>query len=162
LAEFSSVVPSLGSLSLLAVLGGLLASISIIDARHGIIPDWANAAIALLGLLRASLQLGPSILEASAAAIITLCVFTTLLAVFKFYRGHPGMGLGDVKFLTAAATWTGFMGLPPVILIASISGLFFALLRGLAGYPLSQTTRLPFGPHLAIGLAVVCFSGLFN
>jgi hypothetical protein len=42
LAEFFLLVPSLGSLSLLAVLGGLLASISIIDARHGIIPDWAN------------------------------------------------------------------------------------------------------------------------
>ncbi|HEY7765516.1 MAG TPA: A24 family peptidase [Aestuariivirgaceae bacterium] len=162
MAEFFLVVPSLGSLSLLALLCGLLASISIIDARHGIIPDWANAAMALSGLLRASLHLGPSTIEAAAAAMFTFCAFASLLAIFKYYRGHAGMGLGDVKFLAAAATWTGFMGLPPMILIASISGLSFVLLRSLAGYPLSQSTRLPFGPHLAMGLAVVCFLSLFN
>jgi leader peptidase (prepilin peptidase)/N-methyltransferase len=162
LAEFFWPGANLSSLSLLALLCALLASISIIDARHGIIPDWANAAVALSGLLRASLQLGPSLLEALSAAIIALCAFTSLLKIFKYYRGYAAMGLGDVKFLAAAATWTGLLGLPPMILIASISGLAFAVLRCLAGYPLSRTTRLPFGPHLAVALAAVCLINSFT
>ena len=67
--------------------------------------------------------------------------------------------MGDVKFIGAASIWIGFVGLPMMILIASVSGLTLVLLRNLVGYPTSQTTRLPFGPHLAVGLATVC---LFN
>jgi leader peptidase (prepilin peptidase) / N-methyltransferase len=137
----------------------LLVLISITDVRLGIIPNWMNAAIAGTGLLKSYLNIGPSLLECALAALLSLCVFASLRYLFAYWRGYPGLGMGDVKFIGAASIWIGFVGLPMMILIASVSGLTLVLLRNLVGYPTSQTTRLPFGPHLAVGLATVC---LFN
>jgi leader peptidase (prepilin peptidase)/N-methyltransferase len=157
-------MPILNSPSLLLtlILLAVLAWISLVDVRHGIIPDWANAAIAGAGFFRAWLQIGPSIPEAALAALFALCAFSFLRSIFVRCRGYPGMGLGDVKFLAAAATWTGFIGLPTLILIASVSGLLLVIVRSLFGYSTPQTARLPFGPHLAAALAIVCFGGSVN
>jgi len=153
-ADVSSVTPVF-----FAFLLALLISVSIIDIRHGIIPDWTNAAIAVIGLLRAYLNNAPSLSEAAFAALLAFCIFASLRHAFACLRGYSGMGMGDVKFMASASTWTGFMGLPSLILVASVSGLAFVFLRNVAGYRTSSTSRLAFGPHLAAGLATVCLFG---
>jgi leader peptidase (prepilin peptidase)/N-methyltransferase len=144
------------------ILCGLLLTISIIDARCGIIPNWANAAIALTGLGRAAWGMGPSLVEAALAAVIMFTLVLLLHAGFIHWRGRSGIGMGDVKFLAAAAIWTGAMGLPTLILVASISGLLFIIIRSFAGITIDNHTRLAFGPHLAAGLAFVVLFGSLN
>jgi leader peptidase (prepilin peptidase)/N-methyltransferase len=157
--QFDSAGITPATLFFVTVLFALLIAISVADIRYGIIPDWMNAAIAGTGLLRAFADKGPSLLEAALAALLAFCSFALLRCAFAYLRGYSGMGMGDVKFMTAAATWTGLMGLPSVILVASVSGLFLVVVRNVAGYPISQMSRLPFGPHLAVALATVCLFG---
>jgi leader peptidase (prepilin peptidase) / N-methyltransferase len=157
-----AMFPQTVALTLLMFLCAILMVLATIDACYGIIPDWANAAVALTGLAHAGLGFGPSIYQAVFAALIMFMIVFLLHEAFVLWRGRPGIGMGDVKFLAAAATWTGLAGLPTLLLIASVSGLLFLIIRSFAGIPINTHTRLAFGPHLAGGLAFVSLFGSLN
>ena len=140
----------------------VLLSIAVIDARRGIIPDWSNALILLAGLAGAALGHGPSLKYAAFSVVCALIGFLALRAAFSHWRGQAGLGMGDVKFLAAAAAWTGLSGLPPLVLVASISGLLYLLARILLGLSVTNHMRLAFGPHLALGLGLVSIVGLLE
>lgn len=80
--------------------------------------------------------------------LISFLIVTTIFLVLKvMYR--DGLGAGDVIL----AMGIGFL-LPPVpsifaILIASISGILYALIKGKGKMDIK--TRIPFGPFLALG-----------
>ena len=140
----------------------LLLAIAIIDALHGIIPDWANFALAMGGLMRSGLGSGPAFHEAAIAAVIVSVSMLTFREAFARVRGCPGLGMGDIKFLAAAALWTELAGWPTLLLIASMSGVLFLIVRSLAGHEVTKHTRLAFGPHLAAGMAFVGLFGSLN
>jgi leader peptidase (prepilin peptidase)/N-methyltransferase len=144
---------------LLILLVALLMGVALFDLLHGIIPDWINMMIAGSGLLRATMDIGPSLQESILAGSGAIIAFGILREAYSRWRGCHGMGLGDVKFFGAAATWVGFQGLPTLVLIASISGLAFAIIRSLVGFEACRETRIAFGPHLSIGLAYICIFG---
>lgn len=129
--------------------------VAIVDARSGRIPDGANAAILGLGLARA-LMAGP---EAAAGRLLDAAIVVALLLLlrwaYRHRRGRQGLGLGDVKFLGAATVWTGLAGLPFLVLGASLAALLGVGLAGLRRGGLGWTTRLRFGPYLAVALFVV-------
>ena len=156
----ASIAPD--ALLFFAILLVLLVFVSIADIRYGIIPDWTNAAIAVTGLAKVAVNTVSSVPAAMLAAVFSFFLFAFLRHLFAHLRGYPGIGMGDVKFIAAASVWTGYVGLPSMILVASVSGLAFFILRNLAGYRTSQTFPLPFGPHLAAGLTVVCLFGSMN
>jgi leader peptidase (prepilin peptidase)/N-methyltransferase len=134
----------------LCVLGGVLA---LIDARHGIIPDWLNLTIAGLGLLKAVAAGGSlSGLEAACEGIAIGAVFWLLRRLYFTVRKTQGLGLGDVKLLAAAGIWIGFIGLPMLLLIAALTALAAAGCMQLAGQHMTRWTSLSFGPFLALGL----------
>lgn len=136
-----------------ALLCVLCAAIAWIDIRDGIIPDWLNLAIAALGLLRilTSADLSAA-LEAIGEGIVIGLVFWLLRRLYFAYRGIQGLGLGDVKFLTAAGIWVGIAGIPIVLLIATVTALACAGVMQLSGRALTAQTSLSFGPFLAAGL----------
>ena len=78
-----------------------------------------------------------------------------MLRRLRRLRGREGLGLGDVKLIAAAALWVGPFGISWLVLAACVSALAMVLAMQLAGQPLDRATRLPFGPHIALGLAVV-------
>ncbi|TGD98714.1 prepilin peptidase [Methylobacterium nonmethylotrophicum] len=126
---------------------------SLIDLRQRIIPDALNLALLVLGLAVAAWRdgaggAGLGLLEAGLA----YGLFRALRAGHARLSGRIGLGLGDVKFVAAAAAWTGLAGLPVLILAASLSALAAVGLAALAGRPVGRTTVLPFGPFLAFGL----------
>ena len=123
------------------------------DIRYGIIPNWLNAVIAVLGLARAVAMDGTS--GALAGAIAGLIVGAVLLLLRQGYfawRGWHGLGLGDVKFLAAAGIWTGLADFPLLLLIATLAALTLAGAMHLLGRAVTAQTALPFGPSLAFGL----------
>jgi leader peptidase (prepilin peptidase) / N-methyltransferase len=143
------------------VLFGILAAIAVIDARHGIIPDWTTFALAATGLFRAaatSHSALPICLSAAAAFAMTHLAHE----LFRYWRGLSGLGMGDIKFIAAAVFWIGLTGLPNMILIAALSALTFLLLRASAGFMFTPKTRIAFGPHLTVGLAYVSLFGTFH
>lgn len=125
------------------------------DIRFGIIPDWLNAFIAMLGLVRSLATNGASAALIAAAAGVAIGASLLLLRYLYFtWRGVQGLGLGDVKFLAAAGIWTGFADLPILLLVATLAALLAAGVLHLAGRTVTARTSLPFGPALALGLLV--------
>ena len=138
-----------------ALLCALCAAIAWIDIRHGIIPDWLNLAIAVLGLLRIFLAGDTS--DAAMAlgeGVIIGAVFWLLRRLYFAFRGIQGLGLGDVKFLGAAGIWVGVAGIPMLLLVATITALTCVGAVQLSGRALTAQTSMSFGPFLAIGLLV--------
>jgi leader peptidase (prepilin peptidase)/N-methyltransferase len=131
----------------------LCGGLAVIDLRRGLIPDGLNLAIAGLGLMQAFVTDGAtSAIEAAAEGLAAGAIFWLLRRLYFMLRKIDGLGLGDVKFLAAAAIWIGLAGLPTLILIAAISALAAAGGLQLAGQPMTRQTSLPFGPFLALGL----------
>jgi leader peptidase (prepilin peptidase)/N-methyltransferase len=135
---------------LLCLLSGVLAWV---DIRHGIIPDWLNLMIAALGLSKAVIAGGALAgLEATYEGAAIGAIFWLLRRLYFGFRKIQGLGLGDVKFLTAAGIWVGITGLPMLLLIAALTALVCASVMRLAGRQLTGQTSISFGPFLAIGL----------
>jgi len=131
----------------------LCGALALIDVRLGIIPDGLNLAIAGLGLANAMVAGGFAAGTEAALAAAAIGVIFWLLQRFYFvWRKIDGLGLGDVKFLAAAATWVGFAGTPLLLLIAAVTALSAAGGLRWAGQTMTRQTSLPFGPFLAMGL----------
>jgi leader peptidase (prepilin peptidase) / N-methyltransferase len=141
---------ALFSFGLLCVLCAILAWI---DIRDGIIPDWLNLAIALLGLVKIIATDDPlAAIEALGEGAVIGAVFWLLRRLYFAIRGIQGLGLGDVKLLAAAGIWVGIAGIPFVLLIATMTALACAGVMQLSGRALTTRTSLSFGPFLAAGL----------
>jgi leader peptidase (prepilin peptidase)/N-methyltransferase len=140
----------IGFFALLCLLSGVLAWI---DIRHGIIPDWLNATIAGLGLSKAVIAGGVLAgLDAACEGAAIGVVFWLLRRLYFAFRKIQGLGLGDVKFLTAAGLWIGVAGLPILLVVATLTALACAGVMQFTGRQLTAQTSMSFGPFLAIGL----------
>jgi leader peptidase (prepilin peptidase) / N-methyltransferase len=138
---------------LFATLCLLCGSLALIDLRRGIIPDPLNFAVAGLGLAEVAFEGGAtSGLEAITEAVAVGVIFWLFRRLYFVVRKIQGLGLGDVKFLAAAAIWVGIAGIPMLLLIAALSALLAIGGAQLAGQSLTRQTSLPFGPFLALGL----------
>jgi leader peptidase (prepilin peptidase) / N-methyltransferase len=131
----------------------LCGGLALIDFRRGIIPDALNIAVAALGLAKAVIDGGITAgLEAIVEAFAVAGIFWLFRRLYFALRKIQGLGLGDVKFLAAAAPWVGIAGIPMLLLIAALSALLAIGGAQLAGQSLTRQTPLPFGPFLALGL----------
>lgn len=145
---------------IIAFLGTMSLVICIADFRKMIIPDWANALLAVAGVAVSVFMFKQDWRFVIVSAVATGLVFMTLAETYRRLRGVSGLGMGDVKFISAASTWIGWAGLPWLLLLACIGGLAHILVRHLAGHQMERMTRIPFGPYLSIGLVMVWCLGL--
>jgi leader peptidase (prepilin peptidase)/N-methyltransferase len=137
-------------LALLCVASILL---TFVDLRRGIIPDWLNLAIAVMGLARAFLLEGVgAALAAGSEGIAIGAVVWLLRNLYFMLRKFDGLGLGDVKLLAASGFWIGIAGVPVQLLVASLTALAAAGVLQVAGRKMTRQSSLPFGPFLALGL----------
>jgi leader peptidase (prepilin peptidase)/N-methyltransferase len=131
----------------------LCGSLALIDFRRGIIPDALNIAVAGLGLAKAVIDGGVTAgLEAIVEAFAVAAIFWLFRRLYFALRKIQGLGLGDVKFIAAAALWVGIAAIPMLLLIAALSALLAIGGAQLAGQSPTRQTSLPFGPFLALGL----------
>jgi leader peptidase (prepilin peptidase)/N-methyltransferase len=141
-----------GCLALLYLATALLAWI---DLRRGIIPDWLNLAIAIVGLARAAVLDGwAAALSAGCEGIIIGVIVWLLRQLYFMFRKFQGLGLGDVKLLAASGVWIGIAGVPLQLLVASLTALAAAGVVQLTGRSMTRQTTMPFGPFLVLGLLV--------
>jgi leader peptidase (prepilin peptidase) / N-methyltransferase len=132
-----------------------LSAIAWADARRQVIPNALTLLVAIGGAAYA-LAYRPSTLPvALLAALVTCVVLLAIRAVYFRMRGFHGLGMGDVKLLAAAALWVGPAGISWVVLAACASAIVAILVLRLLGTRLDASARMPFGPHIALGLAVV-------
>jgi leader peptidase (prepilin peptidase) / N-methyltransferase len=143
---------------LTAALAIILLAIAWIDLRRHVIPDGLNAAVAGIGCASlVSIRL-TSPTDAMLGLALGFAVPFLLARGFLAFRGQAGLGFGDVKFLSAAGFCVGASSLPWLVLIASVSGLSFAIGRHLVDRTAGLQARIAFGPHLALGLFAMWIS----
>ena len=103
---------------LIFVLGGLLLSAGVEDARTREIANWKTAAVALLApawWVANGLSIWP---DMAWQIGIALAVFAVFLAIFHFGL----MGGGDVKLIVALALWLPFGAFVTMLMVMSIAG----------------------------------------
>lgn len=136
---------------LTALLGWQLLWIAVVDAEHFWLPDWLTLPLALSGLATAALLENWTLANAIAGAAAGFLLLWLLARAYRWLRGREGLGGGDPFLLAGLGAWTGWIGLPSVLLWSSLAGLSVVLAQVMAGQKVSGTDRLPFGVFLAIG-----------
>ena len=87
--------------------------------------------------------------------IQSLGVFRGVAAAYRRLRGRDGLGGGDAELLASAGAWCGLAALPLVVLGSALLGMLAALGLALMGRSVTSTTRIPFGPCIALAFWLV-------
>ena len=133
---------------LACALSWALLALARIDQDTGLLPDSITLPILWLGL---GANLFPLFAPLDAAVIGAAAGYLSLWCIywlFKLATGKEGMGHGDFKLLALIGAWLGWQALPPILLVASLTGLATGLYRLARG--ISKDAPYPFGPHLAL------------
>lgn len=127
--QFFLSVPETNPILLLSdlVLLGFLVPLAWNDVRHYRLPDVLTLPLILIGLALSLAGLGPAPFDAALGAMVGFAVFWGLGTLYFEVRQVDGLGLGDAKLAAAAGAWLGWQMLPAFVLMASLSGLVFAL-----------------------------------
>ncbi len=128
---------------LVAGLGGLCLAVVRIDGQRFLIPDVLTISVAALGVFDLAFVGPGQILFRVTATLVLVLALWLLRAALSWWKGRTAMGLGDVKFLAAAALWLPVVALPSYVFLAATSGLIELVLRRPKG------GRIAFGRHLA-------------
>lgn len=138
--------------ALTAILGWQLLLIAVIDGEHFRLPDRLTLPLLAIGGLAAVVLDQTTPLDAVIGAAAGFASLWLLALAYRSLRGREGLGDGDPILLAAGGAWVGWIGLPSVLLWASVAGLSVAAARLLVGRKVSGSDRLPFGPCLAAGI----------
>jgi leader peptidase (prepilin peptidase)/N-methyltransferase len=140
-------------------LGWTLLTLAAIDWREFVLPDIITLPLIPSGLVVAW-AIDPGLLgDHALGALAGFASLAVIGSVYRRVRGREGLGLGDAKLLAAAGAWLGWQALPSVVLIAAACGLVLALATALGGGKLVWTSRIAFGPHLALAFWLVWLCG---
>lgn len=125
--------------------------LAVFDFHRMILPNWLNLSLAAAGAIQ-SVSIGqPSLIDAALGAFAGGGSLMLVATLFRRLRGIDGLGRGDLKLAAAAGIWTGWQGLPLMLLVASVSALVFFVGRAVWNGNLDRGTPLPFGPFLGLG-----------
>lgn len=153
LVVFSFARYGLGLSGLAAAVGcASLAVLSVIDARHRLLPNRI-----VLGTWVAVLALHALDDPASAAEGLTAGLAAAAFLAFPLLLNGGAMGLGDVKLALLLGALVGW-GVFGAIVLGCFAIVPFAVAIVVRGGSV-RTTMLPFGPFLAFGTVVVLLSG---
>ena len=140
------------SIVVAACLGWWLLLAAVVDGRHFWLPDWLTLPLLAAGLAVTALLDRTALIDHLIGAAAGFAVLWGLAALYRRTRGREGLGGGDFRLLAAAGAWVGWMGLPSVLLRASVAGLSLVLARLALKQAVSGQDRLPFGVFLALGI----------
>lgn len=142
---------SVPTATLSLLLAAILVLLSLIDIESFTLPDRLTFPLIAMGVaVSAVLGQMPPWWSVVSGAIGYASIFG-IARGYQALRGRAGIGLGDAKLFAAAGTWTGAETLPSVLLWACVAALIFLLAAAATGRAFQATTRIPFGPFLALG-----------
>lgn len=129
---------------------------ALIDAHTGYLPDAITLPLLWLGLASSSSQvcttLLPTLDNALWGVILGYALPWAITTCFYWFKGHHGLGGGDLKLMAALGAWLGWQTLPYVLLLACLTTLTHIVWRH-KRLALKESTA--FGPALAIAGLVV-------
>ncbi|ETX11671.1 hypothetical protein MUS1_10250 [Marinomonas ushuaiensis DSM 15871] len=138
------------SLILHTTLISALITTTVIDLEHKLIPDECCVIILICAL---SIHLLNMTLETSVLGIlIGYCFAYSLRLFYSTIRKQEGIGLGDVKLISALSAWLGISNLSALLLCASLVGILYTITFNKGG-----SEQIPFGPFLIFSGIIVFY-----
>jgi leader peptidase (prepilin peptidase)/N-methyltransferase len=147
------------ALALSLCLGWSLLVLALVDLLAFRLPDLLTLPLAGAGLLAAQILPGEHVLDHVGAGALGYVVFWAIAFAYRRLRGKEGLGLGDAKLATAAGCWLGLEPLPSVLLLASVAGILWVLIRALFKGRQAFEQRIAFGVPLCIAIWLVWLYG---
>lgn len=142
-----------------AILGWQLLLIAVIDGERFQMFDQLLIPLILTGLLQgASMGWDEAAMRLFGAAL-GFGLLWAIGALYRRVRGRTGLGDGDPILFAGAGAWVGAIGLPSVLLWASLAGLSIVAARLLLRRGVRGDDRMPFGVFLAVGTWLVWLYG---
>jgi leader peptidase (prepilin peptidase) / N-methyltransferase len=151
IALCSAMTVTGGILWATCLFGWTLLILAAIDYQTLTLPDPLTLALIPIGLLVTYLIDPDDLLGHLVGSLVGFASFSAIAALYRSLRGRTGLGLGDAKLLSGIGAWVGWADLPIVVLVAAASALCAVFTMRAFARPLSRTTRIPFGPYLALG-----------
>ena len=140
-------------------LGWTLLTLAWIDIETFLLPDALTLPLLLAGLTLTLATDPQALTNHCLAAALGYLSFQSLGHLYRRIRGRDGLGGGDAKLIAASGAWCGLTLLPLIVLGSAVIGLLAALGLALAGKAVTSTTRIPFGPCLALATWLVWLHG---
>ncbi|WP_347253264.1 A24 family peptidase [Leminorella grimontii] len=142
---------SAASLVTTLALTATLILLTLIDAKYYLLPDALTLPLLASGLIAA--YAGASSLsldEAIAGAIFGYALLWIPARLFLYFHRVHGLGQGDIKLMAAVGAWLGAGMAPVVLLVASLLGVLFFILR----YAMTGAVKrhIPFGPFITFSM----------
>lgn len=137
-----------------------LICVAFIDLKHLFIPDSLNVFIAVIGVIGCFLDSRISLKSRLLGLAFGAVFYGGFYLVYKLVFKREGIGLGDVKLMTACGLCFGLKNVFFGTLTASVAG---AIILGLISL-IAKKERLneyPFAPFLAAGTLIAAFCGEF-
>lgn len=119
-----------------------------IDIKHMILPDSLNILLLIVGLIAHTTLYG-SFTFSLLGALFGFCLFFFIFYITYKIKGEPSMGFGDVKFITALGAWVGLIGVPLILIWASLLAGIFVIVKSIfKGAFINKP--FAYGPFLAV------------
>ncbi len=144
--------PTPAAALLTALLGWQLLLVAVVDGEHFWLPDRLTLPLLATGVLAAATLDRLTLVDSLTGAAIGFGGLWLVARAYRTLRGREGLGGGDPFLLAAGGAWTGWIGLPVVLLWSALAGLSVVAARLLTGGRVSGSDRLPFGVFLALGV----------
>ena len=126
-----------------------LIALSFMDLRTKLLPDQLTIPLVWVGLLTNIFFEATPIIEAILGAVCGYLSLWGLFWLYKILKNKEAIGYGDFKLLAAIGAWFGITALSPVLLLAALGGLVFALARFFSANG-SLKEPIVFGPFLSL------------
>ncbi len=133
-----------------AIFGWLLLALAALDIAEFWLPDRLTLTLALAGLVAGVAGVEPPLAYRLIGGGVGFAALWLVGFAYRHLRGREGLGGGDPKLFGAIGLWLGWRMLPPVLLLAALTGLAFALVGMVRGRTTRLDDRMPFGALLAI------------
>ena len=133
-----------------AAFGWTLIALALLDAEHLWLPDRLTLPLGAAGLAAAFAEIGADVAGSAIGAVAGFGALWLIGRAYRRTRGWDGLGGGDPKLLGAIGAWVGWALLPPVLLLASLTGLALVALRASRGAAVGATDKLPLGTLMAL------------
>ena len=142
---------------LFLILGLSFIIIFFIDLKHYIIPNALTFSLMVIGFIKSfdpNLNpIFPNYINSLIGGIFGYLIIWSIIYFYKQVRNKEGMGLGDAKLLSAIGFWFGWISIPFVIFLSSITALLFVI-PSLMKKSKKLSSQIPFGPYIIIGTLI--------
>lgn len=159
-AVWASLVTPGPAAVIATALGAWLLLLAVLDIEHLWLPLRLTAPLVVFGLALGGLLWPEEMLHRLAGAAGGYGVFALLAFGYRRLTGRSGLGGGDAWLAAAAGAWTGWQGLPLVVLLAASGALVGALTLLVTRGRRAAMRPAPFGAWLCAALWLVVIYSL--